>query len=70
MGDEQDFQNLQKADFHDAGPLGLAVRLQTEPSPATGRTYVLGFLSTPERGRKLYTELAIALERKFPGCLG
>ena len=66
MSDDHDFMLLQKADFHDAGDEGLAIRLQTEPSPTTGRAYAIGFLLDPTRGMKLLEELTTALARKYP----
>ena len=63
---DDNFMLLEKAVFADAGRSGLAVRLETQPSPATGRAFALGFRLDQKRGKILLQELASALEKKYP----
>ena len=65
MSDGLDFLPLRKADFHDAGDRGLAMRLETEETP-DHRVFVFGCFLNAEQGTQLLQELAKALEKKYP----
>ena len=60
------YQNLQNAVFNDAGPHGMSMSLETQPSLDTGKAYHFGCLLTAERGKSFLRELASALAQKYP----
>ena len=63
---DHDFLPLGKIICHDAGQEGLAVLIETTPSPQSGDPYVIGFLLNSEQGKSLLKVLATSLNQKFP----
>ena len=63
MSDGGEFLPLRKADFHDAGEQGLAMRLETQRS-TEGRAYAFGCLLSADEGRRFLQGLASALQEK------
>ena len=63
---DHNFLPLGNLTCHDAGEEGLAVRIETIPSPKSGNPYVISLLLNAEGGKSLLLELATALQRKFP----
>ena len=61
----QDFITLEKADIVDAQEYGLAIRLETRPSPTTGQVHYFGCLLDESQARQLSKGLASAVEGKW-----
>ncbi|MDE0256729.1 MAG: hypothetical protein OYG32_18190 [Rhodospirillaceae bacterium] len=63
-GDE--FISLRRFRILDAREKGLALRLETRPSPETGLAYASGCLLDEEYARRVPAEFADSVERKWP----
>ena len=63
--DFQQFVTLEKADIVDEREYGLAIRLETRPSPTTGRVHAFGCLLDESQARQLSTGLSSAADNRW-----
>ena len=64
--ESHEFISLRKFHILDAHEKGMALRLETQPSPDTGLPYAFGCLLDEEYARRVLKELAVAVDRKWP----